>query len=133
MDAQRITIAKSCLSAAFDKSMAFPEIAGTLITAGFEGYVVDYRRGTTTYFLPDGDSVALENRPSQGSVAPQFDAAGVASQVKWAQADPQDYSYAAFSTNLKAFGCAGYIVSFSGRRVLYFGRTAETHVEHFPQ
>jgi hypothetical protein len=24
------------------------------------------------------------------------------------------------------------MVSFSGRRALYFGRTAETHVEHFP-
>lgn len=35
--------------------------------------------------------------------------------------------------DLKALGCAGYIVSFIGRRVLHFGRTAETHVEHFPQ
>jgi hypothetical protein len=26
----------------------------------------------------------------------------------------------------------GYLVFFSGRRVLYFDRTAETHVEHFP-
>jgi hypothetical protein len=32
-----------------------------------------------------------------------------------------------------AAGCAGYIVSFLGRRVVYFGRTAETHVEHFPK
>lgn len=133
MDAQRIAIAHTCLNAAYDKSMAFPEIVRTLIKAGFEGYVVDYRRSTTTYFLPDGDSVALENPHSQGSVAPQFDAAGVASQVKWARANPPDYSYAAFSKNVKAFGCAGYIVSFSGRRVLYFGRTAETHVEHFPR
>ena len=133
MDAQRITIAETCLNAAFDKSMAFPEIVGTLIKAGFEGYVVDYRRSTTTYFLPDGDNVVLANRPSDGAVAAQFDPAGVASQVKWAQANPPDYSYSAFCNNVKAFGCAGYIVSFSGRRVLYFGRTAETHVEHFPQ
>jgi uncharacterized protein YbcV (DUF1398 family) len=133
MDAQRMVIAETCLNAAYDKSMAFPEIVGTLITAGFEGYVVDYRCSTTTYFLPDGDSVALENPPSEGSVAPQFDGAGVASQVKWAQANPPDYSYEAFCKNVKAFGCAGYMVSFSGRRVLYFGRTAETHVEHFPR
>ena len=33
---------------------------------------------------------------------------------------------------MKAAGCAGYIVSFLGRRVLYIGRTAETHVELFP-
>jgi uncharacterized protein YbcV (DUF1398 family) len=133
MDAHRTAIAEACLNAAFDKSMAFPEIVGTLIKAGFEGYAVDYRRGTTTYFLSDGDSVALENRPSEEAVAAQFNGAGVASQVKWAQANPPDYSYAAFCKNVKAFGCAGYLVSFSGRRVLYFGRTAETHVEHFPQ
>ncbi len=37
MDAQRITTAETCLNAAYDKSMAFPEIVGTLIKAGFEG------------------------------------------------------------------------------------------------
>ena len=133
MDAQRISIAEHCLNAAFDKSMAFPEIVSTLIKAGFEGYAVDYRRNTTTYFLPNGDSVVFEKRSSEGTVAAQFDSVGVATQVKWAQANPPDYSYAAFCTNVKAFGCAGYIVSFLGRRVLYFGRSAETHVEHFPQ
>lgn len=75
----------------------------------------------------------LENRPSDGVIAAQFDGAGVSAQVKWAQTNPPGYSYAAFCKNVKAMGCAGYIVSFSGRRVLYFGRTAETHVEHFPQ
>jgi uncharacterized protein YbcV (DUF1398 family) len=133
MDAQRITIAQSCLNAAYDKTMAFPEIVGALIKAGFEGYVVDYRRNTTTYFLPDGDSVVLENRLSDESVAPQFDQPGVVAQIKWAQANPPEYSYAEFCKNVKALGCAGYIVSFLGRRVLYFGRTAETHTEHFPQ
>jgi hypothetical protein len=32
-----------------------------------------------------------------------------------------------------AAGCAGYIVSFTGRRAVYFGRNAEIHVECFPQ
>jgi uncharacterized protein YbcV (DUF1398 family) len=132
MDAQHGAIAQTCLNAAYDKTMAFPEIVGMLISAGFEGYAVDYRRNTTTYFQPDGDSVVLQNPDSETPVAPRFDQSGVAAQVKWAQADPPDYSYAAFCKNVKALGCAGYIVSFPGRRVLYFGRTAETHVEHFP-
>ncbi len=63
----------------------------------------------------------------------QFDQPGIAAQIKWAQANPPDYSYATFCKNVKALGCAGYIVSFLGRRVLYFGRTADTHVEYFPQ
>jgi hypothetical protein len=33
---------------------------------------------------------------------------------------------------VKALGCAGYLVSFPGRRVVYFGRAAEFHVERFP-
>lgn len=133
MDAQRTAIAETCLNAAYDRTMAFPEIVGTLIAAGFEGYTVDYRRNTTTYFLPDGDSVVLENRPSEGAIAAQFDQPGVSAQIKWAQANPPEYSYAAFSKNVKALGCAGYIVSFLGKPVLYFGRTAETHVELFPR
>ncbi|MGE0224001.1 MAG: DUF1398 domain-containing protein [Acetobacteraceae bacterium] len=133
MDAQRIAIAETCLNAAYDKTMDFPDIVATLIEAGFEGYTVDYRQGTTTYFLPDGDSVVLENRPSQGTICATFDQAGVVAQVRWAQANPPDYTYAAFCRNVKACGCAGYIVSFLGRRVLYFGRTADVHIEYFPQ
>ena len=133
MDAQCIAVAENCLQAAYENTMDFPAIVRSLIASGFEGYMVDYRRNTTTYFHPDGDSLVLANPPSDQRVAAQFDPAGVAAQIKWAQANPPDYGYAAFCKNVKAFGCAGYFVSFSGRRVLCFGRTAETHVEHFPQ
>lgn len=133
MDAQRIAIAKNSLQAAHDGSLSFPEIVGRLIGAGFEAYLIDYRRHAATYFLPDGDSVTLDMPASEGAVAAAFDQTGIAAQVKWAQANPPGYSYAAFCSHVKALGCAGYLVSFLGRRVLYFGRTAETHVEHFPQ
>ena len=70
---------------------------------------------------------------SAGNVTAAFDAIEVERLVRWAQANPVDYSYVAFSEKAKAAGCAGYLVSFPGRRVVYFGRTAETHVEHFPK
>jgi uncharacterized protein YbcV (DUF1398 family) len=133
VDAHRIAIAQTCLNGAYDKTMTFPDIVGTLIEAGFESYIVDYRLGKTTYFLANGDSTVLENRKSDDAVAAHFDPAGVSAQIKWAQANPPEYAYAAFSSNVKALGCVGYIVSFLGRRVVYFGRTAETHVEFFPQ
>lgn len=132
MDAERISIAEACLQAAHDGSQIFPEIVGKLIAAGFEGYAVDYRRNSQTYYLPDGDNVTMEMQPSAGKVAAAFDATEVARLVRWAQANPADYSYVAFSEKAKAAGCAGYVVSFPGGRVVYFGRTAETHVEHFP-
>lgn len=132
MDAYLKSEATRCLNAAYDNTMSFPEIVGALVEAGFEGYTVDYRRKATTYYLPNGDSFTLDNRPSEGAVAARFDPAGIAAQIEWAQHNPPDYAYSAFCKNVKASGCAGYIVSFSGRRALYFGRTAEIHVEHFP-
>jgi hypothetical protein len=101
--------------------------------AGFEGYLVDYRHHSATYHLADGDSVLLDSPRTDSAVAPAIDPGGVAAQVRWAQASPPAYSYAAFSGNVMVAGCAGYLVSFPGRRVVYLGRTAETHVEHFPQ
>jgi uncharacterized protein YbcV (DUF1398 family) len=133
MDAERISIAEACLHAAHDGSLSFPEIIARLVAAGFEGYMVDYRRDSQTYYLPDGDGVTMDMHRSAGSVAAAFDANEVERLVRWAQANPADYSYVAFCQKVKAAGCAGYLVSFLGRRVVYFGRTAETHVEHFPR
>lgn len=133
MDAERIAVANDCLAAAHDGSLSFPEIIGKLLDAGFEGYSVDYRRNNQTYYLADGDSIVLDAPEHPGAVAETFDSTAVEALVRWAQTNSADYSYAAFCDKVKAAGCAGYLVSFLGRRVLYYGRTAETHVELFPQ
>ncbi|TPE58651.1 DUF1398 domain-containing protein [Sandaracinobacter neustonicus] len=133
MDAERIAIARICLDAAHDGDLSFPEIVCKLVEAGFEGYAVDYRCNTQVYYLPDGDHVELVMPLSAGPVAAAFDSDGVAALVRWAQANAPDYSYAVFCEKAKAAGCAGYLVSFPGRRVVYYGRTAETHIELFPQ
>jgi hypothetical protein len=52
--------------------------------------------------------------------------------IREAQALVPEYTYKGFVAKIARAGCAGYIVSFLGRCVLYFGRTAETHVEPFP-
>lgn len=133
MDAKRIAVARNCLDAAHNGSLSFPEIIDTLSHAGFEGYAVDYRRNTQVYYLPDGDNAELAMPHSAGSVTAAFDSDGVERLVRWAQANGPDYSYAAFCEKVKAAGCAGYLVSLLGRRVTYYGRTGETHVELFPQ
>lgn len=132
MDAERISVAETCLKAAHSGSLSFPEIVGKLIAAGFEGYMVDYRRNSQTFYLPDGDSAVLEMHLSAGKIGSAFYPEEVGRLVSWAQANPAGYSYVAFCEKAKAAGCAGYLVSFPGRRVVYFGRTAETHIEHFP-
>ncbi|MHB2169029.1 DUF1398 domain-containing protein [Alsobacter sp. R-9] len=112
--------------------MSFPDIVGRLIAAGFEGYAVDYRRNSQTFYRPDGESLALDVPEHGRTVQPTFDANALTALVRWAQANGPDYSYAAVSEQAKAAGCAGYLVSFPGRRVVYHGRTAEVQVEPFP-
>ena len=133
MDAERTAIAQSCLKAAYDGSLGFPEIVCKLLTAGFEGYLVDYRRNSQICYLADGDTIELALLGSHGVIAAPFDRVGVEAIVRWAQANSPDYSFAAFCEKAKSAGCAGYLVSLLGRRVVYYGRTAETHVELFPQ
>lgn len=132
MDAQRQALARACLKGSEDGTMNFPQIVGRLIEAGFDGYAVDLRRATATYYLPDGDSLELAAHAVEGAVAAAFDASAVRAAIGEAQAGGPGYSYSGFCAKVKAAGCAGYLVSFPGRRVLYYGRSAETHVEFMP-
>jgi len=133
MDAQLTKIAQACLEGAETNSMTFPGIVATLMQAGFEGYAIDFRRATASYYRPDGDSVALPTHRAATPIADTLDASAVQAAVREAQQLTPGYTYAGFCEKVMAGGVAGYIVSFLGRRVVYFGRTAETHVEHFPR
>ena len=113
--------------------MTFPQIVGTLIQDGFESYSIDYRRAKAIYYRPDGDSVELATHRFDVPVAETFSTAAIQAAIREAQQLAPGYTYAGFCRKVIDAGCAGYIVSFSGRRAVYFGRTAETHVEHFPQ
>jgi uncharacterized protein YbcV (DUF1398 family) len=132
MDDHKKSVAKTCLEGAEDNTLTFPQIVGALMQEGFEGYAIDFRRAVATYYLPDGDSVELPTHKIEVPIAPTFDAAPIQAAIKEAQQLVPGYTYKGFCKKVASAGCAGYIVSFSGRRTLYIGRTAETHVEHFP-
>ncbi|MCS0503085.1 DUF1398 domain-containing protein [Ancylobacter mangrovi] len=132
MNEQQQAVARACLAGAEDGTRSFPEIVGTLAQAGFEGYAVDFRRAVATYYLPDGESLELPARAAGGPVAARFDGAMVQAAIREAQQQAPGYTYGGFCRKAVQAGCAGYVVSFSGRRALYIGRTAETHVEPFP-
>jgi len=132
MDAQQIAIARDCLDGAYANTLSFPESVRRLMEAGFESYFVDYRRNTRTHYLPSGESLVLDNPHEEAAVAADFDAASIAAAIKWAQSGAADYNYADFNRRATASGCAGYFVSFCGRRVVYHGRTGDQHVEWFP-
>jgi uncharacterized protein YbcV (DUF1398 family) len=125
-------IARATLEGAEADTMTFPESVKALMEAGFDGYAVDLRRATRTYYRPDGETLELKTEAIAVPVRERFDAGVVKDAIGEAQALVPGYTYKGFCDKVAAAGCAGYIVSFSGKRVLYFGRTAEAHTEYFP-
>lgn len=125
-------VARATLEGSESGAMSFPEGVQMLMQAGFDGYAVDFRRSTRTYYRPDGAALELETEPAPAPVAERFEVAAIRQAIGEAQTLAPGYSYRGFCAKAAAAGCAGYLVSFPGRRVLYYGRTGETHTEHFP-
>ncbi|WP_426616241.1 DUF1398 family protein [Bradyrhizobium sp. McL0616] len=123
--------AESCLRGAESNIMTFPEIVQILTRSGFESYAIDFRRGRAIYYLPDAQSVEYPTH-AVIPVARNFEAAAIQEAIREAQQLVPGYTYNGFCQKVAKAGCSGYVVSFVGRRAVYMGRTAETHVEYFP-
>jgi len=125
-------IARDALDGSENGLMSFGDTVKILTEAGFDGYGVDFRQATRTYYLPDGRTMAFPILPVGVPVAERFDVAVVREAIREAQTNAPGYTYPGFCDKVAAAGCAGYLVSFLGKRVLYYGRTGETHTEYFP-
>jgi uncharacterized protein YbcV (DUF1398 family) len=125
-------VARATLQGSESGEMTFPETVRMLMEAGFDGYAVDFRRSTRTYYMPDGEAIELETERTPAPVAKRFDPAMVKEAIREAQALVPGYTYKGFCAKVAGAGCAGYLVSLAGKRVLYYGRTGETHTEYFP-
>lgn len=131
--AQELTdIAQRCLRGSENNTMPFPIVVQTLAAAGFESYGIDFRKSEATYYLPNGKSVTIPAESSNTDITATFDAGRVKAAIKEAEALVPDYTYKGFCDKVRSAGCAGYFVSFSGRRAMYYGRTGETCTELFP-
>ena len=125
-------IARATLAGSEDNTMTFPECVRMLMEGGFDGYAVDFRHGTRTYYRPDGEALELETESLSVPVAERFDTAVVKDAIREAQQMVPGYTYRKFCAKVMGAGCIGYIVSLLGKRVVYYGRTGETHTEYFP-
>ena len=121
-----------CTRASEENRMSFPEIVKSLMEAGIESYFCDFRRATKTYYLPSGEFFDIPAEKIAVGTGGEFDVPRVRAAIGEAQANRPDYAYKGFCEKVVSAGCVGYIVSFPGRRAVYFGRTAQTHVEMFP-
>jgi uncharacterized protein YbcV (DUF1398 family) len=112
--------------------MAFPQIVGALTDGGFESYDIDFRRSLAVYHHISGESIELPTHRTEAAIAEALDTGALEAAIREAQNLVPGYSYKGFCLKAKAAGCAGYMVSFIGRRAVYFGRDGAVHTEHFP-
>ena len=130
MNAEQTLVIQECAQGALTGELAFPEIVGRLAKIGVERYHADYSRQEITYYLADGDSLVVATPHPSHETATEFSASVVEAAVR--QSQRNEHSYLDFIRKTMAAGCVGYFVQITGRRVIYFGRMGESHVEHFP-
>jgi uncharacterized protein YbcV (DUF1398 family) len=130
MNSDQVLTAHECVRGSLTGEMTFPEIVERLTAVGVERYHADYSRQEITYYLPDGDSVVVASPHAAYTTATKFSAAAVESAVR--QSQRGEHTYADFVRKTMEAGCIGYFVQITGRRVIYFGRNGDSHVELFP-
>jgi len=109
--------------------VTFGEVVQTLSAAGVESYRADLLTAQDTFYTSEGIHVEPMSLPAI-PIAVDFDAAAVLAAVRAAQAD--SIRYPEFLRRIFRAGCAAYQVFITGRKVIYFGRKGEFHIEEFP-
>lgn len=130
MDSRVKSVVESCSKDSDEERVPFGEVVRRLMEAGVERYHADLERDEKTYYTPDGSSHVVANAAVAGPKAVGFSAGSVEAAVRAVQ--DGSIKYREFCSRIAAAGCIGYQVSIAGRRAVYYGRTGETHVEHFP-
>lgn len=111
--------------------MTFPQAVRKLMEAGVESYFVDLAAGRKTYYGSGGGSHTEPMILNLEPVAPEFSGASVVAAIRAAQADA--IRYPEFVKRSTVAGVLGYWAFLAGRKVVYFGRKGESHIEEFPK
>lgn len=123
------------IKAVFEKSNSgeihFGKVIQQLVSVGIESYSVDYRRGESTYYQPNGTSLRYIFKATPQKIAHQFDSEKIKQIILKAQSGL--VMYPEFKELTYTAGCVGYTVWITGKNVQYFGRLGEIHLENFPQ
>jgi uncharacterized protein YbcV (DUF1398 family) len=111
--------------------MTFPQVVKGLLEAGVESYLVDFAAKQKTHYLTDGTTLTVPMILEPGPIAENFSGAGLVAAIRGAQADT--VRYPEFVKRSTAAGVIGYWAFLTGKRVIYFGRKGEQHIEEFPK
>jgi uncharacterized protein YbcV (DUF1398 family) len=110
--------------------LIFPEVLGRLLEVGVESYFCDLATGVETFYLSNGQTQAEKMILPLSPVAAEFSSSEVIAAIREAPADK--IRYPEFIKRSAAAGVIAYWAFLTGRKVIYFGRKGESHVEDFP-
>jgi uncharacterized protein YbcV (DUF1398 family) len=109
--------------------LTFPKLVARLLEIGVEGYYADLQRAEKTYYVSKGQNHVVSTTAIGVLPASIFSAPAVKSAVR--AVGCREMTYLEFCRQLAAAGCVGYFVSLPTRRVVYYGKHGQSHVEPF--
>jgi uncharacterized protein YbcV (DUF1398 family) len=119
------------LAASEAGQLTFPNVVKALIEVGVESYFIDLARGSATYYMPNGETHSECLSPLPGNIAQDFSLSDLRTAIRMAQTD--QIRYPEFLRRSIAAGTVAYWAYLTGKRVIYFGRKGEFHLEEFPK
>ncbi|MGB8543541.1 MAG: DUF1398 family protein [Candidatus Acidiferrales bacterium] len=111
--------------------LIFPEVVRRLLDAGVESYFCDLAVRQETFYMSDGKTHSEKMTLPPAQIALEFSPSEVVAAIRGAQADT--IRYPEFVKRSVAAGVIAYWAFLTGRRVIYFGRKGEFHIEEFPR
>jgi len=110
--------------------LIFPEVVQRMLAAGATSYFVDTLRSEDVVYLADDTAFTEKMHLSLDPIAEEFSKSTVVAAIRAAQKD--EIRYPEFMRQAAAAGVVAYWAFLTGKRVMYFGRKGEFHVEEFP-
>lgn len=111
--------------------MTLPDVVKGLLEAGVESYLVGFATKQKIHYLTNGSTHTVPMILNPDPIATDFDGAALVAAIRGAQADK--VCYPEFVQRSTAAGVIGYWAFLTGRRLIYFGRKGEQHIEEFPK
>ena len=110
--------------------LIFPEVVRRLLEVQVESYFCDLATGAETFYMSDGKTHVEKMVLPLAPIAEQFSSSGLLAAIRGAQTDT--IRYPEFMKRSAEAGVIGYWAFLSGKKVIYFGRKGELHIEEFP-
>ena len=128
--ATKIAGIREILAESHAGKLIFPQVVERLLTAGVTSYFVDTLRSEDVVYLADDRTFTEKMHLPLDPVAEEFSKSGIVAAIRAAQRD--EIRYPEFMRLASAAGVVGYWAFLTGKKVIYFGRKGEFHVEEFP-